>query len=82
MVVTLADMLFSGEMTLDLGGCKVQVVESEAPHTDDSTLVYVVEDKVLFLGDSPYDEFKTGEKDLHAARNLQTESKQLIRKPV
>ena len=61
-VVSLADMLFSGEMTLDLGGCKVQVMESEAPHTDDSTLVYVVEDKVLFLGDSPYDEFKTGEK--------------------
>ena len=69
-VVTLADMLFSGEMTLDLGCCKVQIVESEAPHTDDSTLVYEVEDKVLFLGDSPYDEFKTGEKDLSRCQKL------------
>ena len=69
-VVTLADMLFSGEMTLDLGGCKVQVMQSEAPHTDDSTLVYIAEDKVLFLGDSPYDEFKTGEKDPSRCQKL------------
>ncbi len=69
-VVTLADMLFSGEMTLDLGNCKVQVIQSEAPHTDDSTLVYIAEDKVLFLGDSPYDEFKTGEKDASRCQKL------------
>ena len=51
-IVVPADMVFAGEMTLDLGGVTVKVVETEAPHTDDSTVVYVVEDKVLFLGDS------------------------------
>ena len=55
-----ADMIFSGEMTLDLGVCKVKVLETEAPHTDDSTLVYVETDKVLFVGDSTCDNFFTG----------------------
>ena len=62
-IVKPADILFSGELTLDLGGCKVQVMESEAPHTEDSTLVYVVEDKVLFLGDSTCNDFQKGTKD-------------------
>ena len=62
-VVVPADILFNGEMTLDLGGCKVRVMESEAPHTEDSTLVYVEEDKVLFLGDSTCKDFQKGIKD-------------------
>ncbi|MBP5451220.1 MAG: MBL fold metallo-hydrolase [Treponema sp.] len=62
-IVVPADILFNGEMTLDLGGCRVQVMESEAPHTEDSTLVYVVEDKVLFLGDSTCKDFQKGTKD-------------------
>ena len=59
-IVKPADMVFTGEMTLDLGGCTVKVMEAEAPHTDDSTLVYVETDKVLFVGDSTCDDFFTG----------------------
>ena len=51
-VVTLPDMVFSGEMKLDLGNCVVRIFQAEAPHTDDSTLIEVIEDKVLILGDS------------------------------
>ena len=69
-IVTLADMIFEGEMTLDLGGCKVKVLQSEAPHTDDSTLVYVCDDKILFLGDSPYSRFKTGGKNPELCKKL------------
>ncbi|MCR5225894.1 MAG: MBL fold metallo-hydrolase [Eubacterium sp.] len=50
-VVTLPDMVFSGEMKLDLGNCAVRIFQAEAPHTDDSTLIEVIEDKVLILGD-------------------------------
>lgn len=50
-VVTLPDMVFSGEMRLDLGNCNVRILQAEAPHTDDSTLVEVTEDKVIILGD-------------------------------
>ena len=69
-IVVPADILFSDELTLDLGGCKVQVIESEAPHTDDSTLVYVVKDKVLFLGDSTCKDFRKGIKDKNLCKKL------------
>jgi len=59
-IVKPADVIFSGEMTLDLGGCTVKVLQTEAPHTDDSTLVFVETDKVLFVGDSICDDFFTG----------------------
>ena len=62
-IVTPADLVFSGEMILDLGGCRVKVAQAEAPHTEDSALVYVVEDKTLFLGDSTCPAFPHGSKD-------------------
>ena len=51
-VVTLADMTFSGEITLDAGGCPIRVFQAESPHTDDATLIFVPDEKVLILGDS------------------------------
>ena len=47
-----ADLVFSGEILLDAGNCPVRVFQAEAPHTDDSTLVEVPEEKMLILGDS------------------------------
>lgn len=61
-IVDLADIVYSGEVTLDLGGCSVQIMQTKSPHTDDATIVYVVEDKTLFLGDATCDEFETGSK--------------------
>ena len=58
--VRTADIVFDGELTLDLGGCTVKVLQAEAPHTDDSTLVYVENDRVLFVGDSTCHDFFTG----------------------
>ena len=59
-IVKQADMVFSGEITLDLGNCKVKVIQAEAPHTDDSTLIYVDNDDTLFLGDATGADFFTG----------------------
>lgn len=49
-----AEVSFDGEMTIDLGGitCELRLVKS--PHTDDSTIIYIPEEKTLFLGDSLY----------------------------
>ena len=69
-LVKLADIIYSGELTLDLGGCTVKVIQSESPHTDDSTLVYIENDKTLFLGDASCDEFLTGIKDADLSRKL------------
>ena len=69
-IVKQADIAFSGEAVLDLGGCTVRAVQAEAPHTDDSTLVYIEHDKTLFLGDSAGDDFFTGIKRADSSRKL------------
>ncbi len=69
-IVTLADIVYDGNMELDLGGCTVKLIQSEAPHTDDSTLVYVKEEKVLFIGDSACGSFPGGGKDIKLCRKL------------
>ena len=50
-IVTMPDMIFSGEMNFDLGDCNVRIFQTQAPHTDDSTLVEVINDRVLIMGD-------------------------------
>ena len=69
-VVTLADLVFAGEMRLDLGDCPVRVFAAEAPHTDDSTLILVPGEKLLFLGDAACGAFPTWEKDPALCRRL------------
>ena len=69
-IVTLADLVFSGEMTLDLGNCPVRLFQAEAPHTDDSTLIHAVGERVLFLGDAEGGVFPTWEKDPILSRKL------------
>ena len=69
-IVKLADMVYSGEMVFNLGGVEVKILQSEAPHTDDSTLVYIKEDNVLFLGDSTCSEYPMGGKDKSLCEKL------------
>lgn len=45
---------FNGEIVLDLGGISCYLRQIVSPHTDDSTIIYVPEEKILFLGDSNY----------------------------
>ena len=66
-IVVPADIVFEGGMTIDLGGCTVKLIRTEAPHTDDSTLVYVCEDKTLFVGDAACAQFPNGAKDRRLA---------------
>ena len=46
-----ADISFSGEMTLDLGGQKCIFKNIVSPHTDDCVIVYIPYEKTVFLGD-------------------------------
>ncbi len=62
-IITLADITFSGEMLLDLGGCPVRLFQAESPHTDDATLIYAAGEKTLFVGDAAGGAFPTWEKD-------------------
>ena len=76
-IVKTADITFSGEISLDLGNLGIKVMQIEAPHTDDSTIVYVCEDKTLFLGDATGHEFFTGVKNMNLCRKLYDTIKRL-----
>ncbi len=69
-IVTLPDLVFSGEMELDAGNCPIRVFQAEAPHTDDSTLIHVPEEGVLFIGDAGCGTFPEWKKDMGLAQKL------------
>ena len=70
MIITEADLVFSGEILLDLGNCPVRVFQAEAPHTDDSALIVLPEEKVLFLGDASCGALPDWRKDAALCRKL------------
>ena len=69
-IITTADLEFTGEMLLDAGNCPIRVFQAAAPHTDDSTLIEVPGEKVVFLGDAAGGVFPTWKKDPALCRKL------------
>ena len=69
-VITLADIVFRDELWIDPGNCPVRIFQAEAPHTDDSTLVYIPSEKTVFLGDAAGGVFPTWEKDMGLCNKL------------
>ena len=59
-IVTLPEIVFDKELLIDAGNCPIRLINSQSPHTDDSTLVYAIDEKVLFIGDSNCGEFPGG----------------------
>ncbi len=48
------DVIFENTLTIDLGN-KVCIIETiKSTHTDDATLIYISDEKVVFLGDCAY----------------------------
>lgn len=58
-IITFPDIVFDDALTIAAGNCPVRLLRSKAPHTDDSTLVFAENEKVLFLGDSAAGSFPT-----------------------
>ena len=48
------DVIFEDSLTIDLGNKLCIIERIKATHTDDSTVVYIPDEKVIFLGDCPY----------------------------
>jgi glyoxylase-like metal-dependent hydrolase (beta-lactamase superfamily II) len=66
--VARADTFFEDGLDLDLGGVTVQVRHVGGDHAADSTMMYVEQDRLLFLGDALYE--STGGEAGGAARTL------------
>ncbi len=56
-LVKAADIVFEKQLTLYLGGITAQLFALGGPHSDDSVVIYIPEEKVLFLGDSDGGDF-------------------------
>ena len=65
-----AGIEFENGLLLDAGNCPIRLFQAEAPHTDDSTLVHVPGESVLFLGDAACRTFPNGKKDPALVRKL------------
>jgi glyoxylase-like metal-dependent hydrolase (beta-lactamase superfamily II) len=50
--VITSDIEFSGSLKLNLGGIYCEIIEVEAPHSDDSVLIYIPEEETIFVGDA------------------------------
>jgi glyoxylase-like metal-dependent hydrolase (beta-lactamase superfamily II) len=57
---------FTSELELDLGGVTCQIVHVGGDHSPDSSVVYVPEERVMFLGDCIYDDLHHGPRRLTA----------------
>jgi glyoxylase-like metal-dependent hydrolase (beta-lactamase superfamily II) len=55
--VTTADIVFDQCLVLDLGGITAQFIHIGGPHSEDSVVVYIPEEKILFLGDADGGDF-------------------------
>lgn len=50
--VVIADIQFTGAITIDLGGICCEIKEFISPHASDSALAHVPEERIVFIGDA------------------------------
>ncbi len=58
--VALADIVFTGQLCLDLGGVHAVMRELTAPHTEDTVIIHIPEEGVIFLGDADLADYNHG----------------------
>ncbi|MBQ1319597.1 MAG: MBL fold metallo-hydrolase [Solobacterium sp.] len=70
MKVSTPDLVFAGQLTIDLGGISAQLFHGVSPHTEDSTYILIPEEGVLFLGDAPSGVYPDWHRDPLKARQM------------
>jgi len=53
--IRIPDISFSEKMVFDLGGVTCEVIHVAGDHSPDSTVVYIPQEKIVFLGDCLYE---------------------------
>ena len=51
-IVVTSDIEYQGVMQINAGELPIIIYEADSPHTDDATLIYLPEDRVVFFGDA------------------------------
>lgn len=60
LIIRPPDISFSTEVEIDLGGVTCQIIYVGGDHAHDASVVYIPEDKILFLGDCVADDLYHG----------------------
>lgn len=60
-VVKTADIVFNERLKLDLGGITCELRRLDSSHADDCVIVYIPDEKVVFIGDIISEDFHHGE---------------------
>ena len=58
-IVKEANIVFEGSMHINAGDMEIEIFQAPSAHTDDATLIYLPEDKVVFFGDAMSGVFPT-----------------------
>jgi len=66
--VVTSDIVFNNQLTLDLGGVTVILTHTASPHSDDCVLVYVPEEKAIFVGDADCGDYHNNDGKYDKAR--------------
>jgi glyoxylase-like metal-dependent hydrolase (beta-lactamase superfamily II) len=56
-VVKTADLVFDKHLHIDLGGITCELLHIGGPHSEDSVVVYLPEERIIFLGDASGGDF-------------------------
>ena len=62
------DIVYHGHLTIDLGGVHAELIHLENSHADDCSIVYIPEEKLVFLGDITCDDLHHGPRTIHLSR--------------
>lgn len=66
--VRTGDIVYRDRLTLDLGGVHAILMHLENSHADDCSIVYIPEEKVVYLGDITYEDLHHTPPCIHQAR--------------
>lgn len=61
-------VVYHDRLTLDLGGIHAELIHLENSHADDCSIVYIPEEKLVFLGDITCDDLHHTPRCIHQAR--------------
>jgi glyoxylase-like metal-dependent hydrolase (beta-lactamase superfamily II) len=56
-IVVPSDIQFKKELFINLGGITAKIFHTVSPHSEDTVLIYISEERILFLGDSTSEDF-------------------------
>lgn len=70
-IVVPSDIQFKSEIAFNLGGMTAKIFHAISPHSEDTVLIYIPEEKVLFLGDATSEDFfNDGYMDMEKLKTL------------